>query len=53
MKGFFSGTYNALSGRIRRNSSEVGEVSGRWSHVMEFKSVKVSMFDRLDDYRPC
>lgn len=39
-KGFFSGTYNALAGRIRRNSSEVGEVSGRWSHVMEFKSAK-------------
>lgn len=41
LKGFFSGTYNALTGRIRRNSTDVGEVSGRWSHVMDFKHAKV------------
>ncbi|KAJ7051229.1 hypothetical protein C8F01DRAFT_1176332 [Mycena amicta] len=39
-KGFFSGTYNAISGRVRHNSTEVGEVSGRWSHTMEFKNTK-------------
>ncbi|KAH7884003.1 hypothetical protein F5I97DRAFT_1897391 [Phlebopus sp. FC_14] len=39
-KGFFSGTYNAIAGRLRRRSLDIGEVSGRWSHVMEFKSVK-------------
>lgn len=40
-QGFFSGTYNAIAGRVRRGNSDTGEVSGRWSHVMEFKSIKV------------
>ncbi|KAJ7795692.1 hypothetical protein B0H14DRAFT_2918166 [Mycena olivaceomarginata] len=52
-KGFFSGTYNAISGRVRRNSTEVGEVSGRWSHVMEFKGTKSGkkhvLFDAVKD----
>lgn len=39
-KGFFSGTYNAIAGRVRRANTEIGEVSGRWSHVMEFKGAK-------------
>jgi len=41
VQGFFSGTYNALAGKVRKNSTEIGEVSGRWSHVMEIKSTKV------------
>jgi len=52
-KGFFSGTYNALAGRVRRNSSDVGEISGRWSHVMGFKSAKTGqkriLFDAVKD----
>lgn len=52
-KGFFSGTYNAISGKIRRNSTEIGEVSGRWSHVMDFKSAKTTtrrvLFDAVKD----
>ncbi len=40
-QGFFSGTYNAIAGRVRRNSYEIGEVAGRWSHVMEVKNTKV------------
>ena len=42
-KGFFSGTYNAIAGRVRRNSTDIGEVSGRWSHVMEFRDVRVGL----------
>jgi hypothetical protein len=30
-QGFFSGTYNALAGRVRHNNSDVGEISGRWT----------------------
>jgi len=52
-KGFFSGTYNALAGRVRRNSSDVGGISGRWSHVMGFKSAKTGqkriLFDAVKD----
>jgi len=40
-KGFFSGTYNAIAGRVRRNSTDIGEVSGRWTHLMEFRDVRV------------
>ncbi|EKM60391.1 uncharacterized protein PHACADRAFT_246278 [Phanerochaete carnosa HHB-10118-sp] len=41
-KGYFSGTYNAISGRIRRatNNTELGDISGRWSSLMEFKPTK-------------
>jgi hypothetical protein len=40
-QGFFSGVYNALAGRVRRNNSDAGEISGRWDQVVEFKSAKV------------
>jgi len=39
-KGFFSGTYNAIAGRVRHGPTDLGEVSGRWSALMEFKSTK-------------
>lgn len=42
-KGFFSGTYNAISGRIRHNSTDIGEISGKWSHVMDLKSTKTNV----------
>jgi hypothetical protein len=52
-KGFFSGVYNALAGRVRKNSSDVGEVMGRWSHVMEIKNHKTGqrrvLFDAVKD----
>jgi len=37
-KGFFSGTYNAIEGKVKSNDHDVGEVTGRWSHAMEFKA---------------
>ncbi|EIW65283.1 Oxysterol-binding protein [Trametes versicolor FP-101664 SS1] len=39
-KGYFSGTYNAIAGKIRRGNTETGEVSGKWSALMEYKSSK-------------
>ncbi|KIJ32061.1 hypothetical protein M422DRAFT_35992 [Sphaerobolus stellatus SS14] len=39
-KGFFTGTYNHVSGKVKKNGSEVGEVGGRWSHRMEYKENK-------------
>jgi oxysterol-binding protein-related protein 8 len=41
-KGFFSGTYNAIAGRVKRGPTELGDVSGKWSALMEFKTAKVS-----------
>ncbi|KAI8983186.1 Oxysterol-binding protein [Trametes punicea] len=34
-KGYFSGTYNAIQGRIRHGNVETGEIYGKWSAVME------------------
>ncbi|CAA7264684.1 unnamed protein product [Cyclocybe aegerita] len=52
-KGFFSGTYNAIAGRVRQSSNDIGELSGRWSHVMEIKSTKSGqkrvLFDAVKD----
>jgi len=51
-KGFFSGTYNAISGKVRRGHHDTGEVNGRWSHSMDFKSSKGEkrvLFDAAKD----
>lgn len=40
-KGFFSGDYNAIGGRVRDRSGVVGEISGKWNEVMELKRSKV------------
>ncbi|CDO74787.1 hypothetical protein BN946_scf185001.g35 [Trametes cinnabarina] len=42
-KGYFSGTYNAIQGRIRRGNTETGEIYGKWSAVMEYKNSKASL----------
>ncbi|KAI0656832.1 Oxysterol-binding protein [Cubamyces menziesii] len=51
-KGYFSGTYNAIQGRIRRGNTETGEISGKWSAVMEYKNSKGEkrvLFDATKD----
>ena len=40
-QGFFSGVYNAIEGRIRHGQTDIGEIGGRWSHTMDFKSSQV------------
>ncbi|KAI0073751.1 Oxysterol-binding protein [Panus rudis PR-1116 ss-1] len=39
-KGYFSGTYNAIAGKVRRWNNDLGEVYGKWSAVMEYKNLK-------------
>ena len=39
-KGFFSGQYNAVTGRVKQNNSDIAEISGLWSSSMEYKSLK-------------
>ncbi|KAI0029071.1 Oxysterol-binding protein [Vararia minispora EC-137] len=48
-KGFFSGAYNAIAGRARRGTAELGEISGKWSEVMEFRSAKTGQTRVLFD----
>jgi hypothetical protein len=40
-KGFFSGTYNSIAGKVKHKSTEIGTVDGKWSGTMEYKSSKV------------
>lgn len=39
-KGFFSGSYNAVAGRVKRNGTDVADVSGLWSSAMDYKATK-------------
>ncbi|KAF8707881.1 Oxysterol-binding protein, partial [Rhizoctonia solani] len=41
-KGFFSGGYNGVSGRVKQGNTDVAEVSGLWSSSMEYKSLKTN-----------
>merc|ERR1711990_144316 len=39
-KGFFSGEYNAIHGRVKHGHKDVGEVSGKWSDRFSIKRGK-------------
>jgi len=40
-KGYFTGTYNAISGKIKKGpNTEVGAIDGTWSHEFNFKDSK-------------
>lgn len=41
-KGYFTGTYNAIGGKITHKSKTVGEISGKWSDTMDYKNNQVS-----------
>lgn len=49
-KGFFSGSYNAIAGKIKADGKDVGDISGLWSEQMELKRSKGSK-DVLFDAR--
>ncbi|GAA5954637.1 hypothetical protein JCM21900_006088 [Sporobolomyces salmonicolor] len=34
-KGFFSGSYNSIAGKIKGPKGDIGDISGHWSDVME------------------
>jgi len=49
-KGFFSGTYNAIAGRVKRGPTDLlGDISGKWSALMEFKTAKTGAKRTLFD----
>lgn len=45
VKGFVTGTYNAIQGKIMRQSSGdvLYEISGKWNEVMEIKNMKTGV----------
>lgn len=52
-KGFFSGSYNVVVGRVKKDKVDLGEVSGKWTQVMDFKDAKTgekrTLFDAVKD----
>lgn len=50
-QGFFSGSYNAIGGKIKGPKGEVGELSGHWHDTMELqrKSVRRSSLGLIED----
>lgn len=40
-KGFFSGTYNAVVGKVKKDSHAIGDLDGFWSDSVVYKDVKV------------
>ena len=40
-KGFFSGEYNAIHGKVKHGHKDVGEVAGKWSDRFSIKRGKV------------
>jgi len=38
VKGYFTGTYNAIAAKVMQGSRAIGELSGKWSDKMEFKN---------------
>lgn len=48
-KGYFTGTYNAIAGKVTRAGKSIGELSGKWNEVMEFKSAKSGEHEVLFD----
>ena len=41
-QGYFTGTYNAIAGKVTHNGKHVGDISGKWNESMEYKNSKVS-----------
>ena len=40
VKGYFTGTYNAVAAKVQRGNKTIGELSGKWSDRMEYKNLQ-------------
>ncbi|KAG8866920.1 hypothetical protein FRC20_007170 [Serendipita sp. 405] len=49
VKGYFSGTYNAISGRVKKGEVEVGEISGKWNTQMHYTDLQTGERRELFD----
>lgn len=48
-KGYFTGTYNAIAGKVTHNHKSIGDISGKWNEVMEYKNSKSGDTETLFD----
>ncbi|KIM21995.1 hypothetical protein M408DRAFT_333118 [Serendipita vermifera MAFF 305830] len=49
VKGYFSGTYNAIAGKVRKGSMDIGDISGKWSHQMYYTDTQTGERRELFD----
>ncbi|KAL9939331.1 hypothetical protein V8E36_002144 [Tilletia maclaganii] len=40
IKGYFTGSYNAIGGKVSHKNKTIGEITGKWSESMDFKPSK-------------
>ncbi|KDN45068.1 Oxysterol-binding protein [Tilletiaria anomala UBC 951] len=50
-KGYFSGTYNAIGGKVTHKGKAVGELSGKWSDQLDYKHIATGDTDVLFDVK--
>jgi len=50
IKGYFTGSYNAIGGKVSHKNKTIGEITGKWSESMDFKPSKgeTPTFQRTD-----
>ncbi|PWN37785.1 Oxysterol-binding protein [Meira miltonrushii] len=48
-KGYFTGTYNALAGKVTHKGKHIGDISGKWNESMEYKDTKSGETETLFD----
>ena len=48
-KGYFTGTYNAIGGKVTKGSKTVGEITGKWSDSMDYKDSATGKLEELFD----
>jgi len=41
-KGYFSGSYNQIAGKLKSGTTEIGAIEGTWSHEFSFRDAKTS-----------
>lgn len=41
LQGFFTGTYNAIGGKVKHQTETIGDISGKWNEEMDYKNAKV------------
>ncbi|KAN0061429.1 Oxysterol-binding protein OBPa [Thecaphora frezii] len=46
-KGYFTGTYNAVAGKVTHKGRTIGEITGKWNEAMEFKNNQTGQTEEL------
>lgn len=50
-KGYFTGTYNAISGRLTHSGKHIGDISGKWSDEVDYRNSKTGATTELFNAR--